>query len=88
MEVSEYQAKKGRGHTFRHFPCRYRIWGSFLMAWCIVKKKERLKVPFGQALKNVDGRVNLREEIFSAEISITVFTSFEDNPSFPENKSQ
>jgi hypothetical protein len=58
------------------------------MAWCIVKKKESPEVTFGQALKNIDGGVDLRKEIFHAEIAIAVLASFEDNPSFPENKSQ
>ncbi len=58
------------------------------MAWCIVKKKKGPEVTFGQALKNVDGRVDLHEEIFSVEIPIMVLASFEDNPSFPEDKSQ
>ena len=88
MEVSEYKVKKGRVPTFRHFPCQYCIQSSFLMAWCIVKKKESPEVTFEQALKNIDGGVDLREEIFRAEIAIAVLASFEDNPSFPENKSR
>lgn len=57
------------------------------MAWCIVKKKKGPEVTFGQALKNVNGRVNLHEDILSIEIPITVLARFEDNLSFPEDKS-
>ena len=57
------------------------------MAWCIVKKKKGPEVTFGQALKNVNGRVDLREDILSIKIPIMVLARFEDNPSFPEDKS-
>jgi hypothetical protein len=56
------------------------------MAWCIVKKKKSLEVTFGQAFENVDGRVDLREEIFGIEVPVVVLASFKDNPSFPEDK--
>jgi hypothetical protein len=58
------------------------------MAWSIVKKKKSLEVTLEQALKNVDGRVDLREEILGIEIAIVVLASFKDNPSFPKDKSQ
>jgi hypothetical protein len=57
------------------------------MAWCIVEKEKSLEVTFGQALKNVDGRVDLCEEIVGTEIAVTVLASFEKNPSFPEDLS-
>ena len=58
------------------------------MAWCIVKKEKCLEISFGQAFENIDGRVDLCEEIFSTKIAIVVFASFEKNPSFPKDKSQ
>jgi hypothetical protein len=57
------------------------------MAWCIVEKEKSLEVTFGQALKNVDGRVDLCEEIIGTEIAVVVLASFEKNPSFPEDLS-
>jgi hypothetical protein len=58
------------------------------MAWCVIKKKQGLRSPLGQAFKNVDSGIDLREEFFSAKIPITVLASFEDNLSLPEDKSQ
>jgi hypothetical protein len=57
------------------------------MAWCIVEKEKSLEVTFGQALENVDGRVDLCEEIVGTEIAVVVLASFEKNLSFPEDLS-
>ncbi len=54
------------------------------MAWCIVKKKEGPEKSFGQALENVDGRINLHKKIFGAEIPIAVLASSKENPSLPK----
>jgi hypothetical protein len=56
------------------------------MAWRVVKKKKGLGEAFGEAFENVNCRVDLREKIHSAKVSITVFASLEDNPSLPEDK--
>jgi hypothetical protein len=57
------------------------------MAWCIVKEEQSLEVTFGQAFKNVDGGVDLREDFLSAEIPIAILAGFEDDPCFPAEKS-
>jgi hypothetical protein len=57
------------------------------MAWCIVEKEKSLEVTFGQALENVNGRVDLCEEIVGTEIAVAVLASFEKNLSFPEDLS-
>jgi hypothetical protein len=57
------------------------------MAWCIIKKKQGLRSPLGQAFKNVDSGIDLGGEFFSTKIPIAVLASFEDNSSLPEDKS-
>ena len=52
----------------------------------IVKKEKGLGITFGQAFKNVSCQINLGKEVFSAEISIMILASLEDDTSLPENK--
>jgi hypothetical protein len=56
------------------------------MARRVVKKKQSLGSAFGEAFKNVNCRIDLREKIFRAKIAITVLASLEDDPSLPEDK--
>jgi hypothetical protein len=56
------------------------------MARCVVKEEKGLEIAFGEAFENVDCRIDLREEIFGAEIAITILASLEDNPGLPEDK--
>jgi hypothetical protein len=56
------------------------------MAWHVIKKKKGLGITFGQAFENVNRIIDLHEEIFSAEISVTVLASLEDNPSLPKDR--
>jgi hypothetical protein len=43
-----------------------------------------LSPALGEAFKNVDRLVNLSEKIISIKVPITVFSSLEDNPGFPD----
>jgi hypothetical protein len=56
------------------------------MTWRVVEKEKGLGITFGQAFKNVHCQIDLYKEVFSAEISIAILASLEDNPSLPENK--
>jgi len=56
------------------------------MAWCVVEKEKALEITFGQAFENVDGGIDLCENVFSAEITIAVLAGFEEDSGLPEEK--
>jgi hypothetical protein len=42
-----------------------------------------LSPAFGKAFENVDGLIDLLEEVIGAEPPIAIFTGLEDDPGFP-----
>ena len=54
------------------------------MAWCVVEQEEPLGPALGVAFENVNGVVNLLEEIVGVEVSIAIFARLEDDSGFPD----
>src|SRR5258708_8635416 len=53
------------------------------MAGHIVKYKEALSLAFGEALKDVNGIINLCKKIITSEIPIEILSCLEHKSSFP-----
>ena len=62
-------------------------WLSFYRVWRgIIKEKKTLCFALSLALKNVNGTVNLVQQVFWSEIAIPIDAWFEDDPCFPETR--
>jgi hypothetical protein len=49
----------------------------------IVEKKKPLSPPLGEAFENVDGLINLLEEVVGIEVPIVISACLENDPGFP-----